>query len=179
MIGLAAGTDGAERAPKRRIAVFVGGVALAVGVALAAFSLLLRPATNDLAAMTAYLTLTAAISVAAGYAAYRLGWMKRSPRLVWTLMAGYLLAQALMFVNVLVTARLMFLNRHDLLMSTVLLVFASVIAVSLGYLFSSNVADAVGKVNRAAGEVARGELDVVVACLGKGDRRGPHRRRRR
>ena len=162
MIGLAAGTGGAERAPKRRIAVFVGGVALAVGVALAAFSLLLRPATNDLAAMTAYLTLTAAISVAAGYAAYRLGWMKRSPRLVWTLMAGYLLAQALMFVNVLVTARLMFLNRHDLLMSTVLLVFASVIAVSLGYLFSSNVADAVGKVNRAAGEVARGELDVVV-----------------
>ena len=52
MIGLAAGTGGAERAPKRRIAVFVGGVALAVGVALAAFSLLLRPATNDLAAMT-------------------------------------------------------------------------------------------------------------------------------
>jgi signal transduction histidine kinase len=160
--GLATGTDGAERAPKRRLAVFVGGVALAVGVGLAAFSLLLRPATNDLAAMTAYLTLTAAISVAAGYAAYRLGWMKRSPRLVWTLMAGYLLAQALMFVNVLVTARLMFLNRHDLLLSTVLLVFASVIAVSLGYLFSSNVADAVRKVNHAAGEVARGELDVVV-----------------
>ncbi len=162
MIGLAAGTHGAERAPKRRLAVFVGGVALAVGVALAAFSLLLRPATNDLAAMTAYLTLTAAISVAAGYAAYRLGWMKRSPRLVWTLMAGYLLAQALMFVNVLITARLMFLNRHDLLMSTVLLVFASVIAISLGYLFSSNVAEAVGKVNRAAVEVARGEMDVVV-----------------
>ena len=163
MSGPTAATSGAERAPKRRFAVFVGGVALAVGVGLAVFSLLLRPAGNDLATMTAYLMLTAAISVAAGYAAYRLGWMKRSPRLVWTLMAGYLMAQALMFVNVLVTARLMFLNRHDLLLSTVLLVFASVIAISLGYLFSSTVAGALRKLNRAAGDVARGDLDVVVA----------------
>ncbi len=163
MIGAAAQRTSAERAPKRRLVVFVAGVALAVGVALAAFSLLLRPANNDLATMTAYFTLTAAISVAAGYAAYRLGWMKRSPRLVWTLMAGYLLAQALMFVDVLVMARLTFHNRHDLLMSTVLLLFASVIAVSLGYLFSSTVAEAVRKVNHAAGDVARGKLDVVVA----------------
>ena len=163
MIGRAAGKGSAARGAKRRIPIFIAGVALAVGVGLAAFSLLLHPHSNDLAAMTAYLTLTAAISVAASYAAYRLGWMRRSPRLVWTLMAGYLLAQALMFVNILVTARLMFINRHDLLMSAVLLLFASIIAVSLGYLFSSSVAEAVRKVNRAAGDVARGKLDVVVA----------------
>ena len=82
-------------------------------------------------------------------------------------MAGYLLAQALMFVNVLVTARLTFLNRHDLLMSTVLLVFASVIAVSLGYLFSSTVVETVRKVNRAAEDVARGNLDIVLGRRGR------------
>ena len=163
MIDRAAGASNTERASKRRFAVLVAGVALAVGVGLGVFSLLLRPPSNDLATMTAYFTLTAAISVAAGYAAYRLGWMRRSPRLVWTLTAGYLLAQALMFVDVLVTARLTFLNRHDLLMSTVLLAFASIIAVSLGYLFSSSVAEAIRKVNRAAGDVARGKLDVVIA----------------
>ncbi len=69
--------------------------------------------------------------------------MRRSPRLAWTLLAGYLLAIILTFFNVLVTARLMFLSRHDLLLSTVLLVFAAIIAMSLGYLVSGTVVAAV------------------------------------
>ena len=79
MIDRAAETNRAERAARRRLAVFVAGVTLAVGVGLGVFSLLLRPRSNDLVTMTAYLTLTAAISVAAGYAAYRLGWMGALP----------------------------------------------------------------------------------------------------
>ena len=88
--------------------------------------------------------------------------MRRSPRLAWTLLAGYLLAAALTFVNVLITARLMFLSRHDLLLSTVLLVFAAGVAVSIGYLVSSTVVAAIRKLNLGAEEVARGNLDVVV-----------------
>ena len=56
----------------------------------------------------------------------------------------------------------MFLSRHDLLLSTVLLVFAAGVAVSIGYLVSSTVVAAVQMLNRGAEEVARGNLDVVV-----------------
>ena len=81
-------------------------------------------------------------------------------------MAGYLLAAVLTFLNVVVTARLMFLSRHDLLLSTVLLVFAAVIAVSLGVLLTGGVVAAIARLNRAARDVAGGDLDVVVPIEG-------------
>ena len=128
--------SGRDDAPLRRLAVFAGGTLVAVVVGLLVFSLLMQPPQNELIAMAEYLGVTALISVAAGAVAYRVGWMRRSPKLVWTLMAGYILAVVLVFVNVLVTARLMFLNRHDLLLSAVLLIFAAIIATSLGYLLT-------------------------------------------
>ncbi len=148
--------------PRRNLIVFAAGTLLAVAGGLIVFSLVFKPPGNEFAAMTLYLGITAAISLVAGVVAYRTGWMRRSPRLAWTLLAGYLLAAALTFVNVLTTARLMFINRHDLLLSTVLLVFAAGIAVSIGYLVSSTVVAAVRTLNRGAEEVARGNLDVVV-----------------
>jgi signal transduction histidine kinase len=160
--GDARARHGPASAPRRNLLVFAAGTLLAVAGGLVAFSLVLRPPGNEFAAMALFLAVTAAISMVAGVLAYRLGWMRRSPRLAWTLLAGYLLAGALTFVNVLVTARLMFLSRHDLLLSTVLLVFAVGIAVSIGYLVSSTVVAAVRKLNQGAEEVARGNLDVVV-----------------
>ena len=151
----------------RRLGVFVAGTLASIAVALLVFLLLMRPPQSDFVAMSAFLTVTALVSVSAGVAAYRLGWMRhRSPKLVWILMGGYLLAAALTFVNVLVTARLMFVNRHDLLLSGVLLVFAAVIAASLGYLLSSAVASSVSRLNKAVGRVAGGDLDIEVVAEG-------------
>jgi signal transduction histidine kinase len=150
----------------RRPAVFIGGTVAAVVVGLLVFSLVMRPPQNDFIAMAAFLGMTALISLGVGLLVVRLGWVRRSPRLAWTLMAGYLLAAVLTFLNVVVTARLMFLSRHDLLLSTVLLVFAAIIAVSLGVLLTSGVVAAIARLNRAARDVAGGDLDVVVPIEG-------------
>ena len=152
--------------PGRNLVLFIAGVLIAVAAGLAAFSLVLRPPRSDLATMALFLGVSSAISLVAGVLAYRFGLLRRSPRLAWTLLAGYLLAAALTFVNVLITARLMFLSRHDLLLSTVLLVFASGVALSLGYLLSSTVASAVRSLNEGAEKVSAGNLDVVVAEQG-------------
>ena len=148
--------------PRRNLLVFVGGTLLAVAAGLIVFSLVFKPPRSEFGAMALYLGMTAAISLLAGTLAYRFGWMRRSPRLARTLLAGYLLAAALTFVNVLTTARLMFISRHDLLLSTVLLVFAAGVAVSIGYLVSGTVVSAVRMLNQGAEEVARGNLDVLV-----------------
>jgi signal transduction histidine kinase len=158
--------DSGDGPALRRLAVFAGGTLAAVVVGLLVFSLLMRPPQNDFVAMAEFLGITACISVAVGVVASRLGWMRRSPKLAWTLMAGYLLAMILTFLNVLVTARLMFLSRHDLLLSTVLLVFAAIIATSLGYLLTGGVAAGIARLNRAARDVARGDLDVAVPVEG-------------
>lgn len=146
---------------------FLGGVALAFAVALILFYVVMHPPMNEFGAMTAYLSVTAVVSVVAGYGAYRLGWISRSPRVSWTLLGGYALASVLTFVNVWVTARLMFASRHDLLLATILLLFAGGIAMSLGYFVSTSLTDSVVALNRGAKEIAEGNLDVRVPVTGR------------
>jgi signal transduction histidine kinase len=152
--------------------LFASGAALTVAVALVIFYLSMRPPADDLSAMAAFLSLTAVISVTAGYGAYRLGWISRSPRVGWTLLGGYALSSALTFLNVWVTARLMFASSHDLALATVLLLFAGGIAMSLGYFLTSALTDDIVTLNRAARQISQGNLSVRVPVTGRNEMAG-------
>jgi signal transduction histidine kinase len=73
----------------------------------------------------------------------------------------------LTFLNVWVTARLMFASRHDLRLATVLLLFAGSIAMSFGYLFSISLTDRITRLSRAAKEISEGRLGVRVPVTGR------------
>ena len=145
---------------------FIGGVALALALALGIFFLLMRPPMAELGLMALFLAITALVSVGAGYGAYRLGWLNRSPHISWAVLGGYALASILTFVNVWVTARLMFASQHDLLLATVLLLFAGGIAMSVGYFLSAALTDRIVTLNQAAQEIASGDLSVRVPVTG-------------
>jgi signal transduction histidine kinase len=146
--------------------LLLAGVALTLAIALWIFYLLMRPPMGDMGAMTSFLMITAVISVAAGYGAYRLGWINRSPRVSWTLLGSYALSSLLTFVNVWVTARLMFASQHDLTLATILLLFAGGIAMSLGYFFSAALTERIMTLNVAAQAIARGNLRTRVPVTG-------------
>ena len=146
---------------------FAAGVALAFGVGLALFALVMAPQAADLMLMIELTGITSLVSVLAVAAAYRFGWMVRSPGLRWTLAGGYLLAGLLVFLNVFVTARIMFVSQHDLLLSTVLLVFATSMAVSVGLFLAEALIGRIQQVNEAARLVARGRLDTRLAVKGR------------
>ncbi|MBI3959247.1 MAG: HAMP domain-containing histidine kinase [Chloroflexi bacterium] len=148
---------------------FLLGVVLAVLVGLALFFAVMNPPLREMRAMGWFLSITALISVVAGYLLYRLGWIDRTPRLSWMLAGSYALASALTFLNVYVTARLMFASQHDLQLATVLLIFAGGIAMALGYFFSSALTDRIQALNRAAHSIAAGELDVQVPVQGRNE----------
>jgi signal transduction histidine kinase len=93
--------------------------------------------------------------------------MQRSPTIRWTLLGGYALSSLLTFLNVWLTARLMFANQHDLLLATILLLFASGIAMVLGYFFSTALTDRIGLLEQAAHSVAQGNLDTRIPVRGK------------
>ena len=156
-------------APARRTLPlrFVAGVILALGVAMLVFAWAMRPPSGELQAMALFLSITALISVVAGYGAYRLGWLSRSPRLSWTLLAGYGLATLLTFLNVGYSARRMFASEHDLLLAGVLLVFAGGIAMSLGYFVAAALTDRISAVCRGAEAIAEGDLAARVPVVGK------------
>lgn len=132
---------------------FAAAVLLAMAIALAVFYLLMQPQQADLAYMTLFLTITSGVTLAAGYLAYRSGWIRRAPGLRVALLATYVLSSALTFFNVWLTARLMFVSQHDLLLATILLLFASGIAVALGSFFSEALAHRIQTLNQAVREL--------------------------
>ena len=146
---------------------FLGGVLLALAFTLAVFWALMQPPLDEFRAMTWFLGITAAISVGVGFVAYRLGWVSTSPRVSWTLVSSYILASTLTFLNVWWTARLMFINQHDLTLATILLVFAAGIAVTLGYFLSASVTDRISALARGAEEIAAGRFNTRVQIEGR------------
>jgi signal transduction histidine kinase len=147
---------------------FILGVALIVAISLGVFYLLMQPPLKDLGLMAGFLAITAIVSIAASYGAYRLGWMYHSPNIRWTLLGGYLLSSLLTFFNVWLTARLMFISQtHDLQLATVLLLFAGGIAMALGYFLSSALTDRIRLVDQTAQSIARGDLKARAPVQGR------------
>jgi signal transduction histidine kinase len=73
----------------------------------------------------------------------------------------------LTLLNVGLTAWLMFLNEHDLLLATVLLLFASGIALLLGHFLSVSMTERITQLNQAAKKVSEGHLDARVPITGR------------
>lgn len=146
---------------------FALGVIVIVALSLVLFYSLMRPASTDLGLMALFLSVTAIVSILAGYGAYRLGWMNRSPALSWTLLGGYALSSLLTFLNVWITANLMFTDEHDLQLATVLLAYASGIAMALGYFLANTLTHRIRQLDLAAMAIARGDLKTRARVQGK------------
>jgi len=131
------------------------------------FYLAFRPPIDEVWLISGFLMITTIISAVAGYAAYRLGWMNRSPNIRTALLGSYALATILTFLNVWLTARLMFTDQHDLLLGTILLLFAGAIAMALGYLLSSSFLDRIDSLDQAAKKIANGNLTIRVQVEGR------------
>ena len=145
---------------------FALGIIIIVAITLGIFYILMHPQANEIGLMARFLSITAVISGIVAYGTYRMGWLNRSPTIFWTLIGGYVLASVLTFINVWVTARLMFASDHDLLLATVLLLFAGGIAIALGFFLSIALTDKIRAIDRAAKKIAQGNFDVRIPVEG-------------
>src|SRR5215216_2196133 len=143
------------------------GIILIVAISLGIFTLLMSPPSNELALMALFLGVTAFVSAIADYLAYRFGWINISPTLRWTILGGYALASILTFFNVWFSAQLMFTSQHDLLLAIILLLFASGIAMILGYFLSSTITERILSLQRAAEKLSQGDLQTRVPVSGR------------
>jgi signal transduction histidine kinase len=143
------------------------GLLVVLALSLGAFYLNMHPPMSDLGLMALFLGVTAAVSGLAGYAAYRLGWLEHTPSLRLALLGGYALAALLTFLNVWLTARLMFASDHDLQLATVLLIFAAGIAMLLGYFLSSAITRRIEALKAAADRLAEGDLSARAPVEGR------------
>jgi len=141
----------------KRTLFFATTIAVVLLISLVIFYLLMRP----------FLAITAVLSIAIGYGAYRLNWLKYAPSMRWVLLGSYVIASLLTFLNVWLTARLMFASEHDLLLATVLLLFAGGIAVALGSFFTSALIDRISRLELATHSIESGDLSTRADIPGK------------
>ncbi len=146
---------------------YVTAVIIILLISLIIFVLVMKPPMVEFGLMALFLLITSLVSSIVGYAAYRLGWMTRISTMRLSLLIIYLISSALTFFNVWLTARLMFASQHDLLLATVLLVFAGGMAMVLGYFLSTAITDRIFGLQRAARQLAEGDLDTRVMVSGR------------
>ena len=131
------------------------GSAFAIVIALAL--LWLRVSRSEFQDLIAYLLLSSAVSIAAGYLAYR--WAESGRRSIRTkILLAYGVGVGIVIVNIFVTAQLMFLSSHDLSLLILLLVFGSVLSISIGGSIAGRMIQAVRQLAEGAQRVSSGDL---------------------
>ena len=127
----------------------------------------MNPPLGDLLYLAILLAITSLISAGFGFISNRLGWWRRLPHLSQTLILGYILAGGLALFNVWLTARLMFINQHDLILGTLLLIFAGGISVAFGFFLSNSITQDLKDLVSGAEKISQGNFDVRVKVRGE------------
>lgn len=143
------------------------GILAALALTVALVIAFMHPPPEDVISLAGLFALTGSASAIIGFVSHRLGWWRHLRSLNQTLTLGYLIAAVLTLLNVWITARLMFINAHDLTLAGLLLLFASGISVSFGYFVSASMTQALRDVVRAAGRVSEGDFTTRVRVEGE------------
>jgi signal transduction histidine kinase len=154
-----------KRLPRLLIYIVIILVILLLTVVL--IQVVMSPPLGDLLYLVIYLGITSLVSAVFGFVSHRLGWWRLLPHLSQTLILGYILAGALALFNVWLTARLMFINQHDLVLGTLLLIFAGGISVAFGYFLSNSITQDLKDLVVGAEKISQGDFGVRVNVSGE------------
>lgn len=154
-----------NRLPRLLIYIVIILAVLLLTVVL--IQVVMSPPLGDLLYLVIYLGITSLVSAVFGFVSHRLGWWRLLPHLSQTLILGYLLAGVLALFNVWLTARLMFINQHDLVLGTLLLIFAGGISVAFGYFLSNSITQDLKDLVFGAEKISQGDFGVRVNVSGE------------
>ena len=126
----------------------------------------LNPPEKDIQLLFIFMSGTGTITSGLAYFAYQRDVMQWFSSLRWTLLATIVMTVLLIFFNVWLTFQLMLISTHDLILTTALLVFASVISVVSVFFVSSTIIERIHALSRAAEGLAKGDLKSRVDLQG-------------
>ena len=151
--------------PRSALVMRFGAVVLAtVGASVLAF-LWVGAREQDLLEVALFMLFSGLLSLALGWVLTHAAWQRRVG-LRLALVSISALGPLFVLANVAFTARLMFLNTHDLGLLAVLLLFALTPGIAVSTLLGSRIAGAVDALSAGAAEMARGNLGVRVRSDG-------------
>ena len=150
-----------------RLIVYFFGILGMLLLTVVLVQVVMNPPSGDLAYLALLLGITSLISAALGFVSHRMGWWRRLPHLNQTLVLGYILAGGLALINIWVTARLMFIDQHDLALGTLLLIFAGGVSVAFGYFLSNSITQDLKDLVAGADKISQGDFSTRVVIKGE------------
>lgn len=155
-----------ERFTRNPLLIFV--VVLVIPIAGALFSELVMfdlPG-NEVQQLVTFMTVTGITSSLLSYAFYRLGLLEWFRSLRWAIWMVIALLVLMIFLNVWVIARFTFIQNHYLALTSVLLVFAGLSALTIGFFASKTMTDRLGKLHDATQALARRDFTIRLNISG-------------
>jgi signal transduction histidine kinase len=143
------------------------GTVLALGVALAIVIIGLQPPNEDLRLLVQFMLVSGISTIAGMYLLYQWLVMHWVNSLRWSMIASVITTVVLVFVNVWATAQLMFINEHDLILTTALLMFGGLTAVMFGWYIAHRIAHKIQSISEGVEHFGRGNLDVQIVVQGQ------------
>ena len=133
------------------------GFIAAFGLALAIALLVIGIPRGDVTALARFLLLSSVPSLGFGYAVFYSA-RGRLRTFGQQITLAYGLGLAIALINILITARLMFLSAHDLTLLGLLLAFAGVLSLSFGLTLAASLSRSILVLTQGAAELAEGNL---------------------
>lgn len=142
------------------------GMIAALLVSMGIIIINLDPPHNDLQLLSLFMMTSGSGSILLVYVFYRMGVLERINSLRWTLLVNIVFLVVLIFLNVWLTAQLMFISYHDFILTIALLLFAGLVS-ALCMFFIANVwIDRIYDLGRAAQKLSVGDLEARLEVRG-------------
>ncbi len=121
---------------------------------------------NEVQDLVGFMTVTGLTSSLLSYAFYRLGVLEWFRSLRWAIWMVIALLVLMIFLNVWVIARFTFIQSHYLTLTSVLLVFAGLSALTIGFFASKTMTDRLSKLSEATRSLAGRDFTIRLKISG-------------
>ena len=155
-----------DRLPQHPLIIFLIVMAIPIAGALFSELVMFDLPGGEVQQLLAFMTLTGLMSSLLSFAFYRLGILEWFRSLRWAIWMVIALLVLMIFLNVWVIARLTFIQAHYLTLTSVLLVFAGLSALTIGFFASKTMTDRLSKLHEATQALARRDFAVRLKISG-------------
>lgn len=141
-------------------------VIMAFGLAMVIIVPVLNPPMQDIRNLFLYMLASGMATVTLVYVLSQQKLLQRFLSLRWMLFSIILVTIFLIFANVWITAQLMFISKHDLVLTTGLLIFAGVIGAVAALFIASNLRERINELSKAIRALSKGEWQTRLPASG-------------
>ncbi len=155
-----------QRLSRNPLIIFVIVLVIPISGALFSELVMFDLPGNEVQDLLAFMTVTGLTSSLLSYAFYRLGVLEWFRSLRWAIWMVIALLVLMIFLNVWVIARFTFIQSHYLTLTSVLLVFAGLSALTIGFFASKTMTDRLSKLSDATHSLAGSDFSTRLKISG-------------